>query len=75
MTGIKPDAAGRLYVGHGVQRLVTDAVFGARIFPRRIQDLDVDTVVADHGPSCLVGLDTRRRKAGTSSRARLAAHR
>jgi hypothetical protein len=60
------------HVGHGVQRLVTDAVLGGvRTFPRNIGDLTAESLSAIMGRR-VSSLTVTDGAAGTSSRARLA---
>jgi aminoglycoside phosphotransferase (APT) family kinase protein len=60
------------HVGHGVQRLATDAALqGVRRFPRRVADLDAETLSRIMGRR-VSSVSVIERAAGTSSRARLA---
>ena len=60
------------HVGHGVQRLATDAALGgARSFPRRIEDLDADVLSQIMGRN-VTSVSIVDGAKGTSSRARLA---
>jgi hypothetical protein len=60
------------HLGHGVQRLATDAVVGtSRAFPRRVGDLDPKTLAKVMGRT-VTSVALLDGSAGTSSRSRLA---
>ena len=60
------------HVGHGLQRLATDAALGGvRSFPRRIEDIDA-TVLSQIMGRRVTSVSIIDAETGTSSRARLA---